>query len=239
MTAEEIRRMEERVAQVRAEMERACRAAGRAPGEVLLCAASKTQNSETVRAAAALDIDLFGENRVQELCEKYAAGAYSGKPLHFIGHLQTNKVRQLIGKVSLIESVDTERLLDLIDKESLRAGVTTRVLLQLHVAREETKFGFSVDELDDYFTARRFESLKATHICGLMGMASNTDDTDRIAADFAAIAACYDRIRSDASLGLRGFDTLSMGMSDDRDIAIAQGSNLVRVGTAIFGAREY
>ena len=82
MTAEEIRRMEERVAQVRAEMERACRAAGRAPGEVLLCAASKTQNSETVRAAAALDIDLFGENRVQELCEKYAAGAYSGKPLH-------------------------------------------------------------------------------------------------------------------------------------------------------------
>ena len=158
---------------------------------------------------------------------------------HFIGHLQTNKVRQLIGKVALIESVDTERLLDFIDKESLRAGVITRVLLQLHVAREETKFGFSVDELDDYFTARRFESLKATHICGLMGMASNTDDTDRIAADFAAIAACYDRIRSDASLGLRGFDTLSMGMSDDRDIAIAQGSNLVRVGTAIFGAREY
>lgn len=208
------------------------------PEGVGLVAVSKFHPVEALRVAYDAGQRRFGESRVQELLAKQPQMP-ADVEWHFIGHLQTNKVRQLIGKVALIESVDTERLLDLIDKESLRAGVITRVLLQLHVAREETKFGFSVDELDDYFTARRFESLKATHICGLMGMASNTDDTDRIAADFAAIAAYYDRIRSDASLGLRGFDTLSMGMSDDRDIAIAQGSNLVRVGTAIFGAREY
>lgn len=208
------------------------------PEGVGLVAVSKFHPVEALRIAYDAGQRRFGESRVQELLAKQPQMP-ADVEWHFIGHLQTNKVRQLIGKVALIESVDTERLLDLIDKESLRAGVITRVLLQLHVAREETKFGFSIDELDDYFTGRRFESLKATHICGLMGMASNTDDTDRIVADFAAIAACYDRIRSDASLGLRGFDTLSMGMSDDRDIAIAQGSNLVRVGTAIFGAREY
>lgn len=208
------------------------------PEGVGLVAVSKFHPVEALRVAYDAGQRRFGESRVQELLAKQPQMP-SDVEWHFIGHLQTNKVRQLIGKVALIESVDTERLLDLIDKESLRAGITTRVLLQLHVAREETKFGFSVEELDDYFTGRRFESLQATHICGLMGMASNTDDTARITADFAAIAACYDRIRNDASLGLRGFDILSMGMSDDRDIAIAQGSNLVRVGTAIFGAREY
>lgn len=133
MTAEEIRRMEERVAQVRAEMERACRAAGRAPGEVLLCAASKTQNSETVRAAAALDIDLFGENRVQELCEKYAAGAYSGKPLHFIGHLQTNKVRQVVGRACMIESVGSHRLLECVAAEAQKQGIRQDILVEINI----------------------------------------------------------------------------------------------------------
>ena len=193
---------------------------------------------EALRAAYDAGQRRFGESRVQELLAKLPAMP-DDVEWHFIGHLQTNKVRSLIGKTALIESVDTERLLDLIDKESERAGVVTRVLLQLHVAQEETKFGFSVDELMEYFTKRKFESLKATHICGLMGMASNTDDEARIAADFAAIAGCFNKIRNDATLMLRGFVTLSMGMSDDRDIAIACGSNMVRVGTAIFGAREY
>lgn len=208
------------------------------PESVGLVAVSKFHPVEALRAAYEAGQRRFGESRVQELLAKIPLMP-DDVEWHFIGHLQSNKVRQLIGKTALIESVDTERLLNLIDKESERAGVTTRVLLQLHVAREETKFGFSVEELEDYFAGRRFESLKATHICGLMGMASNTDDTGRITADFAAIARCYDKIRNDASLGLRGFDILSMGMSDDRDIAISQGSNMVRVGTAIFGAREY
>lgn len=208
------------------------------PAGVGLVAVSKFHPVEALRAAYDAGQRRFGESRVQELLAKIPQMP-ADVEWHFIGHLQTNKVRQLIGKTALIESVDTERLLGLIDSESARAGVVTRVLLQLHVAKEETKFGFSVDELDAYFMERKFESLQATHICGLMGMASNTDDTRRITDDFAAIAACFNKIRNDASLGLRGFDTLSMGMSDDRDIAIAQGSNLVRVGTAIFGAREY
>lgn len=201
-------------------------------------AVSKFHPVEALREAYDAGQRRFGESRVQELLAKQPQ-LPDDIEWHFIGHLQTNKVRQIIGKVSLIESVDTERLLNLIDAESVRAGVVSRVLLQLHVAAEETKFGFSTDELTDYFRDRRFESLKATHICGLMGMASNTDDTSRIAADFAAIAGCYNAIRNDGSLGIRGFDILSMGMSDDRDIAIAAGSNLVRVGTAIFGQREY
>lgn len=139
----------------------------------------------------------------------------------------------------MIESVDTVRLLNIIDRESQRAGVVTKVLLQLHVAREETKFGFSVDELMDFFESRGFESLSAVHICGLMGMASNTDDMERVASDFKEISRCYDLLRNDKQLGLRGFDILSMGMTNDYEIAIREGSNHVRIGTAIFGEREY
>lgn len=209
------------------------------PEGVRLVAVSKFHPAECVMEAYNAGQRMFGESRVQELQAK-AGQLPSDIQWHFIGHLQSNKVRQLLAlPVALIESVDTERLLGLIDEESERRGIVSRVLLQLHVAQEETKFGFSPDELRLYFAERRFESLKATHICGLMGMASNTDDVDRIRADFGLIASIYNDIRNDESLGLRGFDVLSMGMSDDRDIAIAQGSNLVRVGTAIFGLREY
>lgn len=209
------------------------------PEGVRLVAVSKFHPAECIREAYDAGQRMFGESRVQELQAKVPQLPDDIK-WHFIGHLQSNKVRQLLAlPVALIESVDTERLLGLIDGESAKRGIVSRVLLQLHVAQEETKFGFSPEELNDYFAARRFESLKATHICGLMGMASNTDDTARIAADFELIASTFRGIRNDASLGLRGFDILSMGMSDDRDIAIAHGSNLVRVGTAIFGQREY
>lgn len=208
------------------------------PSGVRLVAVSKFHPAEAVREAYDAGQRLFGESRVQELLAK--------EPLlpadiswHLIGHLQTNKVRKVIGHVAMIESVDTERLLELIDAESERAGVVTNVLLQLHVAREETKFGFSEDEMLDYFMSRRFETLKATHICGLMGMATNTDDSKVVEDDFRRIAAVYDRIRNDADLGLRGFDTLSMGMSGDWPVAVECGSNMVRVGTYIFGPRQY
>lgn len=208
------------------------------PGGVSLVAVSKFHPAEAILEAYNAGQRRFGESRVQELLAKQPL-LPADVEWHFIGHLQTNKVRHIIGKTALIESVDTERLLNLIDSESERAGVVTRILMQLHVAQEETKFGFSPVELLDYFAGRKFEQLKATHICGLMGMASNTDDTARIIADFRTIADTFKRIRNDDSLGLRGFDTLSMGMSDDRSIAIANGSNMVRVGTAIFGPREY
>lgn len=206
------------------------------PEGVKLCAVSKYHPSDAILEAYAAGQRIFGESRVQELLMKVGE-LPADIQWHFIGHLQTNKVKQLIGKTSLIESVDSERLLELIDRESEKAGVVTRVLMQLHVAKEETKFGFSPDELLEYFAARRFESLKATHICGVMGMASNTDDIDRVRADFRLISETRTRILEIAG-DLRGFDTVSMGMSGDWHIAVEEGSTLVRIGTAIFGSRN-
>jgi hypothetical protein len=129
-------------------------------------------------------------------------------------------------------------LLDLIDRLSAEQGVVTRVLMQVHVAAEETKTGFLPDELLDYFKQRRFEQLQATHLCGIMGMATNTDDRQRIEADFRAIADLRRQILEIAP-DLRGFDTVSMGMSHDYPLAVTCGSTMVRVGTMIFGEREY
>ena len=208
------------------------------PEGVRLVAVSKFHPAQAVMAAYGAGQRCFGESRVQELLRKEPELPGDIK-WHFIGHLQTNKVRQLVGHCDVIESVDSERLLDLIDRESERAGVVSRVLMQVHVAREETKFGFYPEELLEYFRERRFESLKATHICGVMGMASNTDDRERVAEDFSRIAEVYHTIREDASLGLRGFDLLSMGMSGDWPLAVDHGANVIRIGTAIFGERQY
>lgn len=201
-------------------------------------AVSKFHPAEALREAYDAGQRVFGESRVQELLAKQPQ--LPGDIVwHFIGHLQSNKVRQLVGRVALIESVDSVRLLELIDAEARRAGVMQRVLLQLHVAREETKFGMTPDEMTDYFAGRRFESLTNTHICGVMGMASNTDDRDRIAADFKLIRATRDRIATEIAPDLRGFDTVSMGMSGDWRLAVEYSSNMVRIGTAIFGERQY
>lgn len=208
------------------------------PQNVELLAVTKFHPVEILQEAYDYGLRRFGENRVQELLFKQPQ-LPSDIKWHFIGHLQSNKVRQIIGRVEMIESVDTVRLLNIIDRESLRAGVVAKVLLQLHVAREESKFGFSVEELMDFFENRGFESLRATHICGLMGMASNTDDMERVASDFREISHCYNLIKNDGRLGLQGFDTLSMGMTNDYKVAIDEGSNHVRIGTALFGEREY
>lgn len=200
-------------------------------------AVSKFHPVEKLMAAYEAGQRRFGESRVQELLAKEPQMP-ADVEWHFIGHLQTNKVKQLVGKASLIESIDSERLLDIVDRESRKAGVTTRVLMQVHVAREETKFGFWPEELLDYFRARKFENLTNTHICGVMGMASNTDEAERVSQDFAAIAEVYKEILR-LCPDLRGFDTLSMGMSGDWPLAVEHGSNMVRIGTAIFGEREY
>ncbi len=207
------------------------------PAGVRLVAVSKFHPVEKLMAAYEAGQRRFGESRVQELLVKEPQMP-ADVEWHFIGHLQTNKVKQLVGKASLIESIDSERLLDMVDQESRKAGVTTRVLMQVHVAREETKFGFWPEELLDYFRARKFENLTNTHICGVMGMASNTDDAERVSQDFAAISKVYGDI-IELCPDLRGFDTLSMGMSGDWPLAVEHGSNMVRIGTAIFGEREY
>ncbi len=208
------------------------------PEGVTLTAVSKFHPVEALMEAYVAGQRVFGESRVQELVAKIPQMPADVR-WHFIGHLQTNKVRQVVGRVSMIESVDSERLLDKIDAESAKAGVVTRVLMQLHVAAEETKSGFTPEELLDYFRGRRFESLKATHICGVMGMATNTDDEKRIAEDFESIARVFDTIRTEIAPDLRGFDTVSMGMSHDYPLAVSCGSTMVRVGTGIFGEREY
>lgn len=208
------------------------------PEGVTLCAVSKFHPVEALREAYDAGQRVFGESRVQELLAK-TGQLPADVRWHFIGHLQTNKVRQLVGRVAMIESVDSERLLRLIDSESERAGTVSRVLMQLHVAAEETKFGFTPEELIDFFRRRAFESLRATHICGVMGMASNTDDGERVKADFMRIADTFRAIRTDIAPDLRGFDTVSMGMSGDYRTAIECGSTLVRIGTDIFGPREY
>lgn len=205
---------------------------------VELVAVSKFHPVETLMAAYDAGQRKFGESRVQELAVKVEAMP-GDVQWHFIGHLQTNKVRQLMRlRPAMIESIDSERLLAAVDAAAAEIGVVQPVLMQVHVAAEETKFGFTPAELEAYFADRRFESLGAVHICGVMGMATNTDDLNRVRADFESIAAVAGNIRSIAP-DLRGFDTISMGMSDDYPLAIACGSNLVRVGTAIFGNRKY
>lgn len=220
--------IEEKIWELRAEL----------PEGVELVAVSKFHPAEAVLAAYRAGQRRFGESRVQELLAKMPQ-LPDDIQWHFIGHLQTNKVRSLMGKTAMIESVDSDKLLRLIDRESARAGVMTRVLMQIHVAREETKFGFFPEELFEWFADRRFESLTNTHICGIMGMASNTDDEERVRRDFTDIRSAFDRIRLDIAPDLRGFDTLSMGMSGDWPLAVECGSNLVRIGSAIFGPRNY
>lgn len=208
------------------------------PEGVKLVAVSKFHPVSMIEEAYDAGQRAFGESRVQELLEKIPQ-LPDDIEWHFIGHLQTNKVRSLIGKTALIESVDSEKLLDLIDSESRKAGVITKVLMQVHVAQEETKFGFTPDELIMYFEDKRYEKLTNTHISGVMGMASNTDDEERIRADFNQIAEIFGRIKSISGADLRGFDEVSMGMSHDWQIAVEYGATMVRIGSLIFGERVY
>ncbi len=212
------------------------------PQGVELVAVSKFHPIEAIIDAYGAGQRLFGESRVQELQAKAAAlpsGETEGLRWHFIGHLQTNKVRQLLRlRPSLIESVDSERLLGAIDREAVAQGFVQPVLLQVHVACEETKTGLSPEEFETYFRERRFEALKATHLCGVMGMASNTDDAERVRADFRAIRSLFD-LALELCPDLRGFTEVSMGMSGDYPLAVEEGATIVRVGSAIFGERAY
>lgn len=200
------------------------------PVGVRLVAVSKFHPVEAVREAYDAGQRLFGESRVDEVVAK-AAAMPDDCVWHFIGHVQTNKLRRLIPAVSVIESVDSERLLRLISAEAERAGVRMRVLLQVHVAAEETKTGFLPDDLIN--CARACKDLPAVEIKGVMGMATNTDDEARVRADFAAIARTGERLRQIIPAATE----LSMGMSGDWPLAVDNGATLVRIGTDIFGNR--
>lgn len=206
------------------------------PPGVELVAVSKFHPVEALREAYDAGQRIFGESRVQELLPKIEAMPPDVQ-WHFIGHLQRNKARLVVGRVALIESIDSLELLALVDRLAAERGIVQRVLLEAHVAAEEAKSGFAPADILDYMRSGGFNALRATHICGIMGMASNTDDTARIDADFAALARLLGDIRRCAP-GLRGCDILSMGMSGDYPAAIARGATHVRVGTAIFGQRQ-
>lgn len=208
------------------------------PNGVELVAVSKFHPVEALREAYDAGQRIFGESRALEL-EAKVAELPSDIQWHFIGHLQTNKVRKVVAHASLIHSIDSERLLRAVDDEAAKAGRRIGVLLQLHVAQEETKFGFTPDELIKFVTPELLSSLKSVDICGVMGMASNVDDESRIRDDFRRIRSTFDRLKSDIFASSPTFSYVSMGMSHDWRIAVDEGSNMIRVGTSIFGEREY
>ena len=208
------------------------------PDGVHLVAVSKFHPASLIQEAYDAGQRIFGESRVQELLQKIPQLPEDIR-WHFIGHLQTNKVRQIIGKISMIESVDSLRLLQLIDKESAKAGVVSDVLLQIHVAFEETKFGFSEEEYIEFFRQKQYLDLTSVRLRGVMGMATNTDDLLRIRSDFKKIYDLFKFVAEDSEYNLPCFDIVSMGMSDDWKVAVEEGSNLIRIGSRIFGARNY
>ena len=226
----------ENIAAIRARMDEAARRAGRDPKGILLCAATKMNDASRVREAVAAGVDCCGENRVQELVQKSAEHAYDGAPVHFIGHLQTNKVKQVVGKVELIQSVDRLPLLQCIEKEAARQGIVQDILLEVNVGGEESKSGFTPEE-----TPRIAAEMDAFPHCRLRGLmaippvSKNSGDNRRFFEEIQRIAV---DIIAKKQHNIR-MDILSMGMTDDFEDAIACGSTMVRVGTAIFGARYY
>ncbi|MCI9285391.1 MAG: YggS family pyridoxal phosphate-dependent enzyme [Muribaculaceae bacterium] len=208
------------------------------PAGVDLVAVSKFHPVEALQEAYDAGQRVFGESRATELAAK-ARQMPGDVRWHFIGHLQTNKVRTVLPHVDLIHSVDSEKLLRLIDSEASRLGRRVRVLMQLHVAKEETKYGLTPQEMTSLLTPELVSSLHSVEIAGIMGMASNTDDEERIREDFRAIRTVFDRLADTAFAGAEGFSIVSMGMSHDWTIAVGEGANMIRVGTTIFGEREY
>lgn len=203
------------------------------PEGVTLVAVSKFHPAEAVMEAYEAGQRIFGESRVQELAAKYET-LPKDIEWQMIGHLQTNKVRAIVPFIALIQSVDSARLLECIDREASRCGRTVDCLLEIHVAREETKSGWDYEDLKKYLRSDAFAQLRNIRIRGIMGMATNTDDEAIIRSDFGRLAAIKNEL---AALFGADFDTLSMGMSDDYPAAVECGSTMVRIGSSIFGAR--
>ena len=226
----------ENVARIKETMAAAAVAAGRDPKSILLCAATKMNDADAVRQAIAAGVDCCGENRVQELTQKLSQNAYEGAPVHFIGHLQTNKVKQVVGKVSLIHSVDSLRLLEAVNKEAARQGIIQDILLEINIGNEDSKSGFQKEELPAIFDRIcEFLNIRVRGLMAIPPICQNSTDNHKFFQEMCNLsvdirAKKYDNV---------SVDILSMGMSDDFADAIACGSTMVRVGTAIFGSRGY
>ena len=226
----------ENIAAIRARIDAAARTTGRTGADITLVAATKMNDAARVREAVAAGIDACGENRVQEMTEKLAQGAYTGAPLHFIGHLQTNKVRQVVGKVDLIQSVDSPELLAMIEKRAAGQGIVQDILLEVNIGGEESKSGVSPEQLWPLLDAAAAE--EHIRVKGLMAIPPVNDDDAQNRRYLAQVYKLF------AQAGERGYqnvkmETLSMGMSGDFENAIREGATLVRIGTAIYGERDY
>ncbi len=225
----------ENIQEVRERIASAARAAGRSPEEITLVGASKMNDADACREAVAAGIDALGENRVQELLGKYDQHAYDGAPLHFIGTLQRNKVRQIVGKVSLIQSVGSTELLDEIEKQAAKRNLVQDILLEVNIGGEESKSGFSPSAL----SAAGEAALERSHVrvLGIMTIPPAETVPGANLSYFEKVRALY--VDMDKNLFHNGLRYLSMGMSGDYEEAVAAGATMVRVGTAIFGARHY
>ena len=226
----------ENVARVRAQMAQAALRCGRNPEEIKLCAATKMNDADAVRQAIAAGVDCCGENRVQELAAKLAENAYAGAPVHFIGHLQTNKVRQVVGKVDLIQSVDSAHLLRAVDREAGRQGIRQDILLEINIGNEASKGGFSPEEILPLL--ENFGEFSNVCVKGLMAIPPISRFPGENLEFFQKMRQISVDIRDIINDNVK-VDCLSMGMSGDFEDAIAAGSTMIRVGTAIFGARDY
>lgn len=226
----------ESVARVKANIAAAAEKAGRRPEDIYLVAASKMNDSGRVREAIAAGIRICGENRVQEMVEKQAQGAYEGAELHFIGHLQKNKVKQVVGLASLIQSADSLELIRVIDKTALSRGVVQDILLEVNIGAEASKSGFSPEELPSALDS--IARLDAVRVRGLMTIPPICSSRQEIEPYFVQMKQLFIDICGKKYDNIR-MDFLSMGMSADYETAIACGANMVRVGSAIFGKRIY
>ena len=226
----------ENVENILSQIRQAAIAAGRDPKEITLCAATKMNDSHKVRSAISSGVTCCGENRVQELVKKLEENAYAGADVHFIGHLQTNKVRQVVGKVSLIQSVDSERLLGAIQEEAAKQNIVQNILLEINIGNEPSKSGFSIDQIYEICEKMTvYPNIRVEGFMTIPPICQNSGENRKFFQEMYNLsvditAKKYDNIR---------VRILSMGMSDDFQDAIACGSTMVRIGTAIFGARDY
>ena len=227
--------IKENIAYIRANIDEAARATGRTGSDITLVGASKMNDAAACQEAIAAGIDVLGENRVQEMTEKLSQNAYDGAPLHFIGHLQRNKVKQVVGKVSLIQSVSSIALLDEIEKVAAKMDLVQDILLEVNVGGEEAKSGFAPEAVEE--AVRYARTLPHISLRGLMTIPP-------IAVEQGANIPYFERIHAlFVDIGEKMYDNkweyISMGMSDDYAEAVRCGANMVRVGSAIFGARNY
>ena len=226
----------ENIAAIRARIDAAARTTGRTGADITLVAATKMTDAARVREAVAAGIDACGENRVQEMTEKLAQGAYTGAPLHFIGHLQTNKVRQVVGKVDLIQSVDSPELLAMIEKRAAGQGIVQDILLEVNIGGEAAKSGVAPAALPELLeTAAGCAHIRVRGLMAIPPADADDTETRRFFAQMRELLARADAQHYDRAQ----MDILSMGMSHDYAAAIAEGATIVRVGTAIYGARDY